>query len=92
MMAEASLLSQQAAVADANNLKKMISLQAEEMRMRQQEVAAVREERKEELRQLSLERERSNDILKKMYEKMYPETDPTDKFMARKRKLDECRK
>ena len=65
MMAEASLLSQPAAVADANNLAKMISLQAEEMRMRQQEVAAVREERKEELRQLSLERERSNDILKK---------------------------
>ncbi len=91
MMAEASLLSQQAAVADANNLEKMISLQAEELKMRQEEVATVREERKEELRLLSLERERSNDMLKKKIEKLYPETDPTDKFMARKRKLDEGR-
>jgi hypothetical protein len=48
MMAEASLLSQQAAVADANILEKMISLQAEEMKMRQEEVVAVGEERREE--------------------------------------------
>jgi hypothetical protein len=43
----------------------MISLQAEEMKMRQEEVATVKEERKEELRLLSLEREQSNDMLKK---------------------------
>jgi hypothetical protein len=49
LMAEASLLSQEAAVRDADNLSRMINLQEEELKLRKNDAIANREERKEEL-------------------------------------------
>jgi hypothetical protein len=49
LMAEASLLSQEAAVRDADNLSRMINLQEEELKLRKNDAIANREVRKEEL-------------------------------------------
>ncbi len=91
LMAEASLLSQEAAVKDADNLSKMIRLQEAELKLRKDDAVANREERKEELRLQALERTRSTEVLQKIIDKLCPDADPTEKFTARKRKLDECR-
>jgi len=91
LMAEASLLSQEAAVKDADNLSKMIKLQEAELKLRKDDAVANREERKEELRLQALERTRSTEVLQKIIDKLCPDADPTEKFTARKRKLDECR-
>jgi len=50
LMAEASLLSQEAAVKDADNLSRMIKLQEAELKLRKDDAEANREEHKEELR------------------------------------------
>jgi hypothetical protein len=67
MMAEASLLSQQAALKDADNLNKMISLQEEEMKIRREDSVVQREERKEELRLQAVERERISFVLQNLW-------------------------
>jgi hypothetical protein len=50
-----------------------------------------RTERREELRLQAVERERTSFVLQKIVDKLCPEEDPTDKFTARKHKLDESR-
>jgi hypothetical protein len=64
-MAEASLLSQEAAVKDADNLSRMIKLQEAELKLRKDDAVANREEHKEELRLQALERTRSTEVLQK---------------------------
>jgi hypothetical protein len=49
LMAEKSLLSQEAAVKDADNLSRMINLQEAELKLRKDDAVANREEHKEEL-------------------------------------------
>jgi hypothetical protein len=90
-MAEASLLSQKAAMQEAENFKAMLEFQKGELFLRKEDSKLVREERVLE-RQLNFE-ERNNTakMLQKMVERLCPEEDPTDRYAARKRKLDELR-
>jgi hypothetical protein len=61
------------------------------MKIRREDSVAQREERKEELRLQAVERERTSFVLQKIVDKLCPELDPTDKYAARKRKLDDSR-
>lgn len=97
-MAEATLLSQQAALKEAENYDKLISLQKEEldlkkleMEMRKEAEKIERDYRLEEMRLMQQERNSNSVALQKLVDKMCPEEDPIDKFTARKRKLDEAR-
>ncbi len=83
-MAEASLLSQRAALKEAENFQSLLELQTKEMEL-------SRAERSEEARLNRAERENSAKVLQKVVERLCPEEDPTDKFASRKRKLDELR-
>jgi hypothetical protein len=90
-MAEAQLLSQKAAVQEAANLSKFIALQQKELEMKQDEARIMREDRKEELK-LNFEEHRSTSaVLQKNVERLCPEEDPTERYTARKRKLDDSR-
>ena len=91
MMAEASLLSQEAALKEADNLKQMIEVQKEEMQLRKQDAELHREERKIEMNLLKAERENTTKVLSKLVDKLCPDMDPTELFTTRKRKLDEAR-
>jgi hypothetical protein len=66
LIAEASLLSQEAAVKDADNLSRMINLRKEELKLRKNNAIANREKRKEELRLQALERTRSTEVSQKI--------------------------
>jgi hypothetical protein len=90
-MAEASLLAQKAAMEEAKNAAEMIAFQREDLKMRAEELKAIREERITEAKASRLERKTTAKVLQKIVEKLCPEEDPTDKFTARKRKLDEAR-
>jgi hypothetical protein len=90
MMAEASLLSQEAALKEADNLKNMIEAQKEEMQLRKQDAELHWEERKNEMILLIVERESTAKVLSKLVEKLCPDVDPTEVFTTRKRKLDEA--
>jgi hypothetical protein len=90
-MAEAALKSQEAAVLEAKNFEAMIKLQREELLIRKEDQLHVRTERTEERRLMVEERKQSNLVLQKIVEKLCPEDDPTERFVARKRKLDELR-
>jgi hypothetical protein len=91
MMAEASFLSQEAALKEADNLKQMIEVQKEEMQLRKQDAELHREERKIEMNLLKAERENTTKVLSKLVDKLCPDMDPTELFTTRKRKLDEAR-
>jgi hypothetical protein len=91
MMAEASVLSQQAALKEADNLKCMIEVQKEELNLRKHDSELQREERKAELSLMKAERESSTKLLSKLVDKLCPDVDPTDLYTSRKRKLDEAR-
>ncbi len=65
LMADSSLLSQEAAVRDADNLSRMINLQEEELKLRKNDAIANREKCKEELQLQVLERTRSMEVLQK---------------------------
>jgi hypothetical protein len=79
-MAEASLLSQQAALKEASNFEALIAFQHEELSLCKDEKNLGFEERKMQTL-----------MMQKMVERMCPESDPTEKFASRKRKLDELR-
>jgi hypothetical protein len=79
-MAEASLLSQQAALKEASNFEALIAFQHEELSLRKDERNLGFEERKTQTL-----------LMQKMVDRMCPELDPTEKFASRKRKLDELR-
>jgi hypothetical protein len=91
MMAEASLLSQQAALKEASNFAEMLKLKQQEMEMKKEDAAISRKQREEEMKMSSLERESHTKVLAKLVERLCPEEDPTEKFMSRKRKLDDSR-
>jgi hypothetical protein len=79
-MAEASLLSQQAALKEACNFEALIAFQHEELSLRKDE------------RNLGFEERKMHTLMmQKMVERMCPELDPTEKFAGGKRKLDELR-
>jgi hypothetical protein len=59
--------------------------------IRKEDQLHVRTERTEERRLMVEERKQSNLVLQKILEKLCPEDDPTERFVARKRKLDELR-
>jgi hypothetical protein len=65
-MAEASLLSKEAAVREADDLTRMINLQEEELKLRKNDAIANREERKEEHRLRALEKTRSMEVLQEI--------------------------
>ena len=79
-MAEASLLSQQAALKEASNFEALIAFQHEELSLRKDERNLGFEERKTQTL-----------LMQKMVDRLCPELDPTEKFASRKRKLDELR-
>jgi len=91
MMAEASVLAQQAAMKEAENLCSMIAVQKEEMQLRKHNYELQREERKVELSTMKAERETTTKLLSKLVDKLCPDVDPTDLYTSRKRKLDEAR-
>jgi hypothetical protein len=83
-MAEASLMSQKAAMLEQDNFKAMLDLQREE--------AALTKETQMAEMQLNVEEQRSTTkLFQQMVERLCPEEDPTDCYPARKRKLDEMR-
>jgi len=87
-MAEASLLSQKAALKEANNFEALIALQKEELSLRQETVRSNSLEK-----QMGYEERKSTSlVLQKIVEKLCPDQDPTDRrFASRKRNLDELR-
>jgi hypothetical protein len=89
-MAEAQLLSQKVAVQEAANLSKFIELQ-EELEMKQEEARIMCEDRKEELKLNFEERRSTSVVLQKIVERLCPEEDLTERYTARKRKLDDSR-
>jgi hypothetical protein len=91
MMAEASVLSQQAALKEADNLKSMIEVQKEELVLRKHDFDLQQEEWKTELLLMKSERESSTKLLSKLVERLCPDVDPIDLYTSRKRKLDEAR-
>jgi hypothetical protein len=90
-MAEAALKSQEAAVLEAKNFEAMIKLQQEELLIHKEDQLHVRTERTEDRRLMVEERKQSNIVLQKNVEKLCPEDDPTERFVAGERKLDELR-
>jgi len=97
-MAEASLLSQKAAVQEQANFKAMLELQREENEVRKNETKLRNEEAKlardecVQAMQLSYEEcSATTKLLQKMVERLCPEEDPADRFVTKKRKLDELR-
>jgi hypothetical protein len=78
VMAEASLLSQQAALKEASNFEALIAFQHEELSLYKDERNLGFEERKTQTL-----------MMQKMVERMCPELDPTEKFASKKCKLDE---
>jgi hypothetical protein len=90
MMAEASLLSQEAALKEADNLQHMIDVQKEEMQLRKLDAGLHREALKNEMILLKAERENMMKVLSKLVEKLCPDMDPTEVFTTRKRILDEA--
>ncbi len=90
-MAEASLLSQKAALKEADILKQMIEVQKEEMQLRKQDAELHHEECKIEMNLLKAERENTTKLLSKLVDKLCPDMDPTELFTTQKRKLDEAR-
>jgi len=90
-MAEAPLLAQKAAMEEAKNAAAMVAFQREDLKMRADELKAIREEWITKAKASRLERKTMAKVLQKIVEKLCPEEDPTDKFTARKRKLDEAR-
>jgi len=69
MMAEASVLAQQAGIKEAENLCSMIAVQKEEMQLRKQNSELQREERKVELSTMKAERETTTKLLSKLVDK-----------------------
>jgi hypothetical protein len=89
-MAEASLLALKAAMEEAKNAAEISAFQREDLIMRADELKAIREERITKAKASRLERKTTAKVLQKIVEKLCPEEDPTDKFTARKRKLEEA--
>jgi hypothetical protein len=89
-MAEASLLALKAAMEEAKNATEISTFQREDLIMRADELKAIREERITKAKASRLERKTTAKVLQKIVEKLCPEEDPTDKFTARKRKLEEA--
>jgi hypothetical protein len=86
-MAEASLLSQKAALKEATNFEALIALQKDELMLRQEVELSNRLEK-----QMGYEERKSTSlVLQRIVEKLCPDEDPTEKFATRKRKLDELR-
>jgi hypothetical protein len=84
-MAEASLLSQKAALKEAANFEALIALQKDELMLRQEVEMSNRLEK-----QMGYEERKSTSlVLQRIVEKLCPDEDPTEKFATRKRKLDE---
>jgi hypothetical protein len=89
MMAEASLLLQQATLKEASNFTEMLKLKQQEMEIKREDAAVSRKQQEEEVKMASLERESHTKVLAKLVERLCPEEDPTEKFVSRKRKLDD---
>jgi len=86
-MAEAILMSTRAALREADNFEAIIDLQREEIELR-------RESDKQKFMEQQLiheERKCTTAALQRIVDKLCPELDPTEKFAARKRKLDDLR-
>jgi hypothetical protein len=84
-MAEASLLSQKAAMKEATNFEALISLQ-------QEELSLYKESGKQELleKQLGYKEQKTPTLMtQKIVEKLCLEDDPTERFASRKQKLDD---
>ena len=90
-MAEASLLSQKAALLEQDNFKTMLTLQKEESQSQAQESTLERDQHLKELQLNHEERKSTTMLLQKMVERLCPEEDPTERFGTRKQKLDELR-
>jgi hypothetical protein len=90
MMAEASVLAQQAAIREVENLCSMIAAQKEEMQLRKRSSELQQEEHKVETSTMKAERETATKLLSKLVDKLCPDVDPTDPYTSRKHKLDEA--
>jgi hypothetical protein len=91
MMAEASLLSQQAALKEADNFAEMLKLKQQEMELKRRDALSSRKQQEDEMKLSYMERENHTKVLTKLLEQLCPEEDLTDKFLNRKHKLDDSR-
>ena len=91
MMAEASLLSQQAALKEADNFAEMLKLKQQEMELKREDALSSRKQQEDEMKLSYMERENHTKVLTKLLEQLCPEEDLTDKFLNRKHKLDDSR-
>jgi hypothetical protein len=83
-MAEASMLSQEAALLEAKNFEAMIQLQRDELLIRKEDSKQLRDERIEDRRLMVEERKQINVVLQKVVEKLCPDEDPTERYAERR--------
>jgi len=80
------MLAQKASTGEAKNA----AFQHKDLKMRAEELKANREERITEAKASRFERKTMAKVLQKIVEKLCLEKDPTDKYTARKCKLDQA--
>jgi hypothetical protein len=83
-MAEASLLSQQAALKEAKFFEAMIQLQRDELNLRKEDAKQLCKDHMQEKLISFEECKHTSIVLQKIVERLCPEEDPTDRFVARK--------
>jgi hypothetical protein len=76
---------------EAKNAAELIAFQHEDLQMQAKELKANRKERITEAKASRLERKTTAKVLQEIVEKLCPDEDPTDKYTARIRRLEEAR-
>jgi len=90
-MADAAVMSQEASLLEAKNFQAIVDLQREEMKLREARQHEEMEMRKTDAALQHDERKQTTVVLQKIIDKLCPELDPTERYVERKRKLDEMR-
>jgi hypothetical protein len=90
-MAEAAVISQEAALLEANNFKAILDMQREEMKLREARQRDELDMRKADAVLQHDERKQTTVVLQKIIDKLCPELDLTERYVERKRNLDEVR-
>jgi len=90
-MVDAAVMSQEASLLEAKNIQEIVDLQREEIKLREARQREEMEMRKTDAALQHDERKETTVVLQKIIDKLCPELDPTERYVERKRKLDEMR-
>ena len=90
-MADAAVMSQEASLLEAKNFQAIVDLQREEMKLRETRQRDELEMQRADAALQHDERKQTTVVLQKIIDKLCPELDPTERYVERKRKLDEMR-